>query len=138
MNLFFERHFAHPIEKVWDALTSSDALAAWLMPNDFQAIIGHCSTFCFGTADQTIQVTVEELAPPQRMVWRWQHCHETEASTVEFFLHSTEGGTVLKLSHSGPERPEMVELLKNGWPHKFDQLDQTLSGIAVENPQNCG
>jgi uncharacterized protein YndB with AHSA1/START domain len=32
--------YPHPIDRVWAALTSSEALAAWLMPNDFQPVGG--------------------------------------------------------------------------------------------------
>jgi uncharacterized protein YndB with AHSA1/START domain len=37
--------YPHPIDQVWAALTSSAALAAWLMPNDFQPEVGHTFTF---------------------------------------------------------------------------------------------
>jgi Activator of Hsp90 ATPase homolog 1-like protein len=37
--------YRHPIDRVWAALTSSEALAAWLMPNDFQPVPGHRFTF---------------------------------------------------------------------------------------------
>jgi uncharacterized protein YndB with AHSA1/START domain len=32
--------YPHPPEAVWAALTSSEALAAWFMPNDFAAEVG--------------------------------------------------------------------------------------------------
>ena len=37
--------YPHPPDRVWTALTSSEALAAWLMPNDFEARAGHQFTF---------------------------------------------------------------------------------------------
>jgi hypothetical protein len=37
--------YAHPAERVWAALTSSEALAAWFMPNDFSPAIGHRFSF---------------------------------------------------------------------------------------------
>ena len=37
--------YPHPVDRVWAALTSSEALAAWLMPNDFQPVVGHRFTF---------------------------------------------------------------------------------------------
>jgi uncharacterized protein YndB with AHSA1/START domain len=37
--------YPHPIDQVWAALTSSAALAAWLMPNDFQPEVGRTFTF---------------------------------------------------------------------------------------------
>ena len=33
--------YPYPPERVWAALTSSEALAAWLMPNDFVPEVGH-------------------------------------------------------------------------------------------------
>jgi uncharacterized protein YndB with AHSA1/START domain len=38
-------NYPHPVERVWAALTSSDALAVWLMPNDFKPVVGHRFTF---------------------------------------------------------------------------------------------
>jgi uncharacterized protein YndB with AHSA1/START domain len=32
-------------EKVWRALTERALIEAWLMPNDFQAVLGHRFTF---------------------------------------------------------------------------------------------
>jgi uncharacterized protein YndB with AHSA1/START domain len=31
--------------QVWKALTDPDLLARWLMPNDFQLVVGHHFTF---------------------------------------------------------------------------------------------
>ena len=38
--LVVEREFAHPPERLWRALTQSDLLAEWIMPNDFRAEVG--------------------------------------------------------------------------------------------------
>jgi len=38
--------YPHPPEAVWAALTSSDALAAWFMPNDFAAEAGRALGEC--------------------------------------------------------------------------------------------
>jgi uncharacterized protein YndB with AHSA1/START domain len=66
--------YPHPVERVWAALTSSEALAAWLMPNDFQPAIGHTFTFRTKPApgfDGIVRCEVLELDPPKRMVWSW-------------------------------------------------------------------
>src|SRR5438045_3841323 len=36
-----ETFYSHPPERVWRALTDADAMAAWLMPNDFKPLLGH-------------------------------------------------------------------------------------------------
>lgn len=35
----------HPPEKVWRALSEPGLLARWLMPNDFEPVVGHRFTF---------------------------------------------------------------------------------------------
>ncbi len=66
--------YPHSIERVWAALTSAEALAAWLMPNDFQPRVGHRFTFRTKPArgfDGIVRCEVLELDPPNRMVWSW-------------------------------------------------------------------
>jgi catechol 2,3-dioxygenase-like lactoylglutathione lyase family enzyme len=43
--------YPHPADRVWAALTSSEALAAWFMPNDFEPAVGHRFTFQAKPAD---------------------------------------------------------------------------------------
>src|SRR6185437_4413393 len=66
--------YPYPPERVWAALTSSEALAAWLMPNDFVAEVGHDFTLRTKPApgfDGIVRCRVLELDPPARMVWSW-------------------------------------------------------------------
>ena len=66
--------YPHPIERVWAALTSAEALTAWLMPNDFVPEVGHAFTFRTKPApgfDGVVRCQVLELDPPTRMVWSW-------------------------------------------------------------------
>ena len=66
--------YAHPPERVWAALTSSEALAAWLMPNDFVAEVGREFTLRTKPApgfDGIVRCRVLELDPPARMIWSW-------------------------------------------------------------------
>ena len=41
-----EVDYPHPIARVWRALTESEALGSWLMPNDFQPRLSQRFTFC--------------------------------------------------------------------------------------------
>jgi uncharacterized protein YndB with AHSA1/START domain len=73
-DVLIEEAFPHRIERVWAALTSSDALAAWLMPNDFRPVTGHRFTLRTAPApgfDGVVRCAVLELEPPTRMVWSW-------------------------------------------------------------------
>ncbi|MFL6053299.1 MAG: SRPBCC domain-containing protein [Actinoallomurus sp.] len=40
-----DEFLAHPPARVWHALTDPAMLARWLMPNDFQPVVGHRFTF---------------------------------------------------------------------------------------------
>jgi uncharacterized protein YndB with AHSA1/START domain len=66
--------YPHPVSRVWEALTSSEALTAWLMPNDFKPVVAHRFTFRTKPApgfDGIVRCEVLELDPPRRMVWSW-------------------------------------------------------------------
>lgn len=74
-DLTVEHVYHHPIERVWAALNSAEALASWLMPNDFQPVLGHEFTFRTDPApgfDGVVHCRVLELTPPTRMVWSWR------------------------------------------------------------------
>lgn len=130
MELFFEHRYAHPIERVWKALTTSEALERWLMRNDFEAELGRSCVFRFcpaeGGEDSLVHVTVLELDPPRWMKWRWRNEDETEATIVSFELEPTDEGTILRLRHSGPASPLLADRLRRGWPEKLAAL-----GVAL-------
>ncbi len=120
--------YPYPPEDVWVALTDRQALAEWLMPNDFYPEVGR--RFVFHTDPNPIcgsgqtQGEVLELAPPRRMVWRWQHVPVAgrpapPATRVTWSLDRTAvGGTRLTLEHDGFEGLRMWLLSKvmaRGW-----------------------
>jgi uncharacterized protein YndB with AHSA1/START domain len=95
--------YLHPIGQVWAALTSSEALAAWLMPNDFAPVVGHKFTFRTRPApgfDGIVRREVLELDPPHRMAWSW--AGGNIATTVTFTLAADgAGATRLRLRQVG-------------------------------------
>jgi len=40
-----EKLLPYPPERVWRTLTKSDLIAKWLMPNDFEPVVGYVFTF---------------------------------------------------------------------------------------------
>lgn len=96
--------YPHPVERVWAALTSAGALAAWLMPNDFGAAeVGHEFTFTTDPApgfDGIVRCRVAEVVPPERMVWEWRS--GSLETTVTFTLTRLgRGSTRFHLRHQG-------------------------------------
>ena len=69
------RTYRHSRDRVWAAIADSDALADWLMPNDFQPVLGHEFTFRTKPApgfDGIVRAKVLEITPPERLVLAWK------------------------------------------------------------------
>ena len=103
--LAFEKHFPHPPDKVWRALTDGDALAAWLMPNDFEPVLGRTFHFRYQRADCAeedgeVLVEIEQISPPHRMVWLWRNTEHGDVTRVTFTLEKSGDGTLLRLDHA--------------------------------------
>ena len=69
------KDFNVPAAILWRALTDSELLSAWLMPNDFRPEVGHRFTMTTDPAplfDGTVHLEVLEIDPPHRMCWSWK------------------------------------------------------------------
>jgi uncharacterized protein YndB with AHSA1/START domain len=113
--------YPHPPGRVWEALTSSDALAVWLMPNDFKPVVGHRFTFRTSPApgfDGIVRCEVLELDPPRRMVWAWAGGNVD--TTVTFTLEDAPGGGTQLRMHQvgfhGLGAQLTRRILASGWP----------------------
>lgn len=96
--------YDHPPARVWEALTRADALAAWLMPNDFEPRVGHRFTFRTDPApgfDGIVHCEVLALDPPARMVWSWRGGNID--TVVTFELEPAGRGTRLRFEQRGFE-----------------------------------
>ncbi|NJM07773.1 SRPBCC domain-containing protein [Candidatus Gracilibacteria bacterium] len=102
--LLFEVTYPHPPEHVWRALTDAEALAAWLMPNDFQPVVGHHFTFQAPPQpgfDGIVRCEVLAVEPPRRLSYSWQGGPLKTPTTVSWTLAAIDEGTKLRLVHSG-------------------------------------
>ncbi|WBB67507.1 SRPBCC domain-containing protein [Micromonospora sp. WMMD812] len=131
-----DQFLPHPPAKVWRALTDSDLLARWLMPNDFVPAVGHRFTFRTDPRpaqdfDGIVHCEVLDLDPPRRLSWAWRG---GRLDTVVTWTLAAEGrGTRLFLEHAGfdPDDPlqrRTRDLLGGGWrSHVLSRLDQILT-----------
>ncbi|MFI6262880.1 SRPBCC domain-containing protein [Micromonospora sp. NPDC051006] len=131
-----DQYLPHPPAKVWRALTDSDLLARWLMPNDFVPVPGHRFTFHTDPRpgqdfDGTVQCEVLDLDPPHRLSWAWRG---GRLDTVVSWTLVAEGrGTRLFLAHSGfdpddPVQRRTRDLLGGGWrSHVLTRLNHLLT-----------
>jgi uncharacterized protein YndB with AHSA1/START domain len=134
-----DQYLAHPPPKVWRALTDSDLIARWLMPNDFAPVVGH--QFTFRTDPRPRQgfdgvVHCEVLAvDPQRLLrWTWRG---GGLDTMVTWTLAAEGrGTRLFLEHSGfdPDDPlqrRTFAILDGGWrSHVWRRIEQVLDAAS--------
>jgi uncharacterized protein YndB with AHSA1/START domain len=105
---------------VWHALTDSEALARWLMPNDFAPRVGHRFTFRTQPGpgfDGVVRCEVLELAAPSRLAFTW--VGGPIDTVVRFSLTGERGGTRLVLEQTGFRGLKawlVSRILKAGWP----------------------
>jgi uncharacterized protein YndB with AHSA1/START domain len=69
-----EKVLPYPPEQIWQTLTRNELIAKWLMPNDFEAIVGHRFTFCtkrMGDWDGVVHCEVLACEPPRLLRYSW-------------------------------------------------------------------
>jgi uncharacterized protein YndB with AHSA1/START domain len=99
-----ERIYQKPIEQVWAAISTSESLAVWLMPNDFKLEKGH--KFQFKAPKQVgfdglINCEVLDFEVPKQLVYTWQGGPLKEPTTVSWVLQTIPEGTKLTFTHGG-------------------------------------
>lgn len=124
-NLRFEVVYPHSVDSVWHAITDSEALAEWLMPNDFRAELRHRFTFQTHPApgfDGVIQCKVVECDPPRRLAYTWAASNGID-TLVRFSLEPFgASSTRLVLEHNGFAGLQGLLLsfiLSAGWKKKI-------------------
>lgn len=93
-----------PIQKVWEQVSTADGIAAWFMPNDFLAEVGH--EFHLQSPFGPSPCKVTEVDPPNRLSFTW----DTEGWFVSFILKELGEKTEFTLIHGGwKQRDELME-----------------------------
>jgi uncharacterized protein YndB with AHSA1/START domain len=114
------------IEKVWSAISTSEALAAWLMPNDFQPVIGHEFTFKSQPQrgwDGVCYCKVTELNPPNKLGFTWQGNNMDQHVSFEL-KKLNDSSTEFTLVHSGwsEEHAVIREVMYDGWGYILEDF----------------
>jgi uncharacterized protein YndB with AHSA1/START domain len=128
-SVVIEKIFAHAPEKLWRALTEPALLTQWLLRNNFLPEIGREFQFRnepVGGWDGVIDCKVLALDPLQRLAYSWRAFgHE---STVEFTLTSADGGTQLRMEHSGfgANQEAAYQGAQYGWQRFIGNLERLL------------
>src|SRR5262249_12473826 len=74
-DIVVEEVLPQPPEKVWKALTTAELIGRWLMPTDFEPVVGKpftSKTRPIGDWDGVVHCEVLEVVPPTRLVYSWK------------------------------------------------------------------
>ena len=122
--------FPHAPETIWETLTSGELVSRWLgmSPSAFEPVVGNRFTYQTtpaGEWDGTIQCDILEVIPNERFAYSWKGGHESNAgygsllnTVVTFMLARVEGGTRLRVVHSGfvlPRNETAYRNMSDGW-----------------------
>ena len=136
-SVIIEREFLHPPEKVWRALTQRELLNDWMMPNDFQAVVGHMFEFRtqpVANWDGVVAGEVLEVQPYSRLAYRWGVGADSPGaiiSVVTLTLTPTAKGTHLRMEQSGfrPDQERNYQGANYGWQRFLGGLEKLLARI---------
>ena len=121
-----------PILKVWHAVSTSEGLSAWFMPNDLQAEVGYefqLNAGPFGLSP----CKVTEVDPPNKLAFEWGkdwvltfELAEKDGRTELTLIHS--GWTVDNATEFGEAHPVVCERMDNGWSGIVRKLGEYVEG----------
>lgn len=127
-----EREIAAPPEKLWRALTQSQLLAEWLMPNDFQPVAGHRFTLHREPRPEVkvvIDCEVLEVEPHRTLTFTWRAFGLD--SVVTWTLTPTAAGTCLTMVQTGfrPDQEIAYRGASVAWRQFFSGLEHLIAHL---------
>lgn len=138
-----DQYFPHPPSKLWRALTTPELMAQWLMPNNFEPVVGHRFTFHSRPVAQTgfsgqIDCQILDLVPQNRLRISWGDADDPDGATtiVTWTLQPEGKGTRLFLEHTGfdlddPAQQLARTIMNGGWrSHVMRQLSGLLPQLT--------
>jgi uncharacterized protein YndB with AHSA1/START domain len=133
-SVIVERELAHPLEKVWRALTQPHLIEEWLLKNDFKPEVGH--RFNLRAEPQpgwngVVDCEVLVVEPNKTLSYTWNSGEADLAikTVVTLSLTPKGTGTLLRMEQTGfrPDQPQNYQGAKYGWQHFFGKLEQILT-----------
>lgn len=125
----------HPPERVWKAITTSESMAQWLMPNDFEPRLGHAFTFRRAPMpalnfDGITHCVVTVLDPPRHLAFTFKG--GALDTVISFKLSPSATGTLLDFEHSGfdlgdPRQKFSYEAMGGGWAKLGEGIEKVIA-----------
>jgi uncharacterized protein YndB with AHSA1/START domain len=123
---------AHPLARVWLALTEPAQSACWWAAGDVRAVVGHRFTMDLGAAGHQ---PCEVLAVQPLRLLSYAFAPDTLHTAITWRLDAAGEGTRLTLEHAGFDLDDAAGLrayrgMSDGWPAALGRLHAYLSGGA--------
>lgn len=123
--LRLERQLAHPVDRVWRAITDAQHFGQWypLQPRDFDLAVGNRISLV-DEEGTTYNGVVVEFDPPRTF------CFREEDDVLRLELIPEEAGCRLILTHIFDDR-EMAVRSAAGWDNCLEALRQIVAGEPI-------
>jgi uncharacterized protein YndB with AHSA1/START domain len=140
-SIVVERTLPYPQEKIWRALTQSELIEQWLMPNDFTAIVGHRFNFRTkpqGDWDGVVDCEVLAVEPNRHLRYSWRGGSDTNPrygsrldTVVTWTLTPVEGGTHVRMAHDGftPQNDSAYDAMSPGWGRVLQSIERVTATL---------
>ena len=125
----FVRHYDHPVDDVWAAITQPDQLAQWFLPFDADIVVelapgGRIEMRARGE-DVVLDLRVVRVDPPRLL----EHTHVEPGSVLRWELAPDRGGCTLQLTQTVQDRATVIERgFIVGLHHSLERLGALLAG----------
>jgi uncharacterized protein YndB with AHSA1/START domain len=131
----FERRLAHPIERVWAALTEPDEIVGWLAEAEVDLVEGGRIRLRWLNSDDEgnqaeMTATITRLDPP-RLIEYEGDLH----GLLRWELRPDGDGCVLTFTNETGAPPAMRSKVLAGWHIHLDHLEEALDGRPVDWPR---
>jgi uncharacterized protein YndB with AHSA1/START domain len=140
--VLLEAVYPEPPERVWQALTDPKALSQWLMPTDFQPLIGFRFRLDRPAGQKGVKGKVLEVEPGKLLTFTWDDEDDPgKPALVVWSLQPDGTGTKLRVEHRQIEEPVVNCIstyfnwrwaLKKGLPFALRMLAQPVPIVYVQ------
>ena len=115
------------IQKVWEVVSTSEGIASWFMPNDFQLEMGY--EFHIQSPFGPSPCKVTEINPPNKLSFIW----DKDGWFVSFILKEIDDKTEFTLIHGGWKQTEDIITKPNEKSSVIrDRMSQGWEGIVQD------
>lgn len=129
--LRLERHFRHPIDDVWAAITEPDRMAEWFGSGDVELAIGGRIRIVIRAGDDPIHGRVTACEPPYLLEYTLGT--GADAEPLRWELAPDDGGTRLVLTNViSRDKAADAAKYQAGWACVIDALETALGGTRLE------